>query len=406
MDSFFPWLILTLICILIQSFYSMLEMACLSFNKVRLHYYVDRGNKRAIWLNQLLQNPTKLFATTLLGVNIALQVGSECSRRFYAAINLNPDIAPITQVLLVLIFAEITPIFIARKFAENVVMIGMPIIYLSSKILAPAIWALALIPRLINRFVRSPKNQHTHYLSREELQKALEEADNTFSTAIDDDPLLENIFAFTDKKVKDLMLPLHQVHALPAFYSIRQVRHALQENYHPHLPVYSNYRNNIIGIAVCRELIRCDASTRIAEALRPPWFVTAESAVEDILKQFRHNNQKLAVVLDELGLAIGIITLEDILKDLFEIADENTSMPSHAALIEKNFPADLKVCVFNQTYGANLEEYEDETLGQLFTRHLGHPPEVGEAAIIGHYEMHLEEASLGSPKLITIKTRI
>jgi len=98
------FLLLTLGAILIHGCFSMLEMAAVSFNKVRLQYFVSLGNRRAIWLMRLLQNPTLLFGTTLICVNTAMQFGSECSRRFYMALDLSPDLAPLSQIILVLLF--------------------------------------------------------------------------------------------------------------------------------------------------------------------------------------------------------------------------------------------------------------------------------------------------------------
>lgn len=80
------FLVLTLICLIIQGFFSMQEMACVSFNRVRLQYYAYKGNRRARYLSRLLHHPTTLFGTTLIGVNAAMQLGSEFARRFYLSI--------------------------------------------------------------------------------------------------------------------------------------------------------------------------------------------------------------------------------------------------------------------------------------------------------------------------------
>lgn len=136
------FLLLVILSLIVQGFYSMLEMACVSFNRVRLQFYVSQGNRRAKWLSNLLNNPTRLFGTTLIGVNATMQFGSECARRFYSSIDLSPDWAPITQIFIVLIFAELAPMFAARRYAENVVMLGIPIIYLTSFVLRPVIIVL------------------------------------------------------------------------------------------------------------------------------------------------------------------------------------------------------------------------------------------------------------------------
>src|SRR3990167_4141710 len=125
MDSPLGWLILTFLCIALQSLFAMLEMASVSFNKMRLQYYVTKGNRCAQMLASLLQNPSRLFGTTLLIVNFAMQVGSECSRRYYGSMGINPNWAPLTQVFLVLVFAELSPLLAARNYAENVIMLGM-----------------------------------------------------------------------------------------------------------------------------------------------------------------------------------------------------------------------------------------------------------------------------------------
>ncbi len=119
-------MILNFLSIIMLAFYSMTEMACVSFNKVRLQYYVSKGMKRAIWLNALLQHPSRLFGTTLIGVNIAMFFGSEFSRQFYSSIGLNPDWSPLTQVILVVIFGELAPMFAARRYPEHVSILGIP----------------------------------------------------------------------------------------------------------------------------------------------------------------------------------------------------------------------------------------------------------------------------------------
>ncbi|NRA89902.1 MAG: DUF21 domain-containing protein [Simkaniaceae bacterium] len=144
------FLLLVVVSLIIQGFYSMLEMASVSFNHVRLQFYVSQGSRRAKWLSYLLKNPTRLFGTTLIGVNTAMQFGSECARRFYSSLELSPDWAPITQIFVVLIFAELSPMFAARRYAENVCMLGIPILYFTSFILRPIVFVLDLICRFVN----------------------------------------------------------------------------------------------------------------------------------------------------------------------------------------------------------------------------------------------------------------
>ena len=111
------YLFLTLLSVAVQALFAFFEMACVSFNKVRLQYYVSIRSRRAIWINYLLKRPSRLFGTTLIGITASLVVGSECSRRFYESIALDPDWAPLTQVPLVVIFGELAPMFAARRLS-------------------------------------------------------------------------------------------------------------------------------------------------------------------------------------------------------------------------------------------------------------------------------------------------
>ena len=113
MDSLF-YAILVLIFLLIEGYFCMVEMGAISYNPIRLQYAISRGDRRSIWLSHLLQKPSRLFGTTIVGVNTALQFGSESSRRLYASLGWDPDLAPLTQVVIVLLFAEFIPMFAGR----------------------------------------------------------------------------------------------------------------------------------------------------------------------------------------------------------------------------------------------------------------------------------------------------
>ncbi|NGX30627.1 MAG: hypothetical protein K940chlam4_01478, partial [Candidatus Anoxychlamydiales bacterium] len=108
------FLFLALFCVLVESFFSMFEMAAVSLNKVKLHYRASKNRKKAKWLEFLLNNPSYLFGTTLIMVNTVMQIGSEAARRFYESLSISPDYAPFTQTLIVLIFGELAPLFAAR----------------------------------------------------------------------------------------------------------------------------------------------------------------------------------------------------------------------------------------------------------------------------------------------------
>ncbi len=404
------WLAATLFCIAAEGFYAALEMAIVSFNKVRLQYYVAKGNKRALWLNWLLQHPGRLLGTTLLGVNIAMQVGSECSRQLYQALDLRADFAPLTQVLLVLICAELAPTFAARRYSVHMAMLGVPLIYASAKIMTPFIWAISGISKLANRLVGGQERQNKLFLSREELVAALEDQTEESETEGEElNVLVRNIFSLRNKSASDVMEPIKNTRAVQVNCTVRQMVEILRNYPSAFLPVYHKTPQNIVGIAIPRDFIKVGGEHRVGQYARSPWFITQDATLVEILHQFRSNNQTVAVVLDKPGRAVGIITLDDVLEEIFGKITGHAAAPypfkkEQVLAIDKSFPGDMKIADFNTQYGVLIESKEAETFAELIEKTLGHPPIAGESIYVEPFRITVKKATLLGTKTITIKT--
>jgi putative hemolysin len=405
------FLILIFVCLAIQGFFAMVEMACVSFNKVRLQYFASKQNKRALWLSYLLHHPALLFGTTLIGVNTALVIGSECARRFYDSLGVSPDWAPLSQIFIVLIFAEIAPMFAGRRYAEHVAMLGIPVLFLFSIILRPVIWTLDLLCRWINRLIGNPVPAGV-YLSREELQNIIEEREETIATEPikrEFNTIVASIFSLKNKAAKDLMQPLTHVSLVPSFCTVAEMREVVKEKHISFLPIYHRNPQNIVAIAYPRDLLRLSPNKRIKDHSRQPWFITENSSILQILKQFRRNNQSLSVVLNEKGLATGILTLDEIIDEIFGHKDEwmafEEMVPrAYHVVVDRTFPSDMRLDEFNKQFNVNLSYHDAETLEELMTLALGHLPSKGESVRIDQFELTVEEASLLGAKMILVRT--
>lgn len=411
--SAFLWLLLNLITIMILAFYSMMEMACVSFNKVRLQYYVSKGVKRAEWLSYLLHNPSRLFGTTLIGVNVALVIGSECAREFHQAIGLDPDLAPLTQVIIVLIFGELAPMFAARHYVENVAMLGIPIVYFSAKILTPFIWCLGVISKLFNQLIGGSETQTNIFLSQDEIQKILEEHGDERSQATESEEfntITTNIFNLSMKDANHVMDPLSSVPVIAANATIEQMKILLEKNPHvEYLPVYHRNITNIIGIAFPRDMLRIPGTRKVRDYARNTWFITENTKVMQILKQFRRNNQVVAIVLNAKGIATGIINLYDITEEIFGKSPLSSSRKTNEKvqqqfIIDRTFPGDMKISEFNAQFGVVLSKEDDLTFSELLIQTLGYYPEVGESIYIYPFEITVKKATLREIKSVNVTT--
>ena len=283
------FLFLIVISLVIQGFYSMLEMACVSFNRVRLQYFVSQKSKRAQWLSNLLNRPTYLFGATLIGVNTALQFGSECARRFYLSLGLSPDWAPLSQVFIVLIFAELVPMFAARRFAESIAMLGIPIIYVTSIILRPFIWILDGLCYCSNKLFKAHGAQGL-YLTREELQKAIEVRED-HQVNVDSkefDPILVNIFTLKNKTALDLMDPIDSCKLISSGAKKEDLSRLLGLEAYPFVIVYHKEKHHIVAIGYTRDFLKLSKETRIRPYCRSPWFITEK-------KLYSRNYQRVSL---------------------------------------------------------------------------------------------------------------
>ncbi|SCA63480.1 Uncharacterized protein SCG7086_AS_00140 [Chlamydiales bacterium SCGC AG-110-P3] len=405
------WLALNLLTLIIMSFFSMIEMACVSFNRVRLQYYVSKGHRRAIWLNWLMQKPSRLFGTTLIGVNVTMMIGSECSRQFYESLGFLPEIAPLTQVLIVIVVGELAPMFAARRHPEHVTMLGMPLLYASAKLLGPVLAAIELITHGLNRlFGGGDSLEHDIFITRDDLQKIIEEQDDSTApiTGTEDfNTIVAHIFTLRDKQADQIMEPIRPLHMLPSNATIAHMRHIMLNSNLPYLTLFHQRPNNVVGIVFPRDLIRAGDTDLVRHHARPPWFITKNSRIIEVLGQFRRNKQSLAVVLDTQGRAVGTLSLDAVLQEIFGRVERQSNdpltpdCPLMQRVVERTVSGDMLVSEFATEFEIDLEGGH-ETMSQLLTKVLGHTPDPGEFIVLSPLKLLVKETTLTGAKTISV----
>lgn len=399
MSNTLIWLFVTLLSLFLQACYSMMEMAAVSMNRVRLAYLASQGIRRAIWLQYLLQKPSRLFGSIMLGVNIALQTGSQSAREFYASLHLDPDIAPITQIFLVVIFAELAPLFAARRSSEHVIMLGTPFIYFTYRLFAPLIYCISLMTKGVYRMLGKNDEGFDVFLSRDELQKVLEtreEEGDEFNL------VMTNIFSLKQKTAHQAMTPLKNSKLMHADSTVEEFKRTLKEE--AFVPLFDRRKSNIVGIAYPKDYLGKNVSLRTFA--RQPWFITTTTKLMPILHQFRCNKENVAIVVDKEGAAVGILTLDAILSEIIgEIKPFGKKRKQLTPpLIERTFQGNKRITEFNQEYQAQLPLYGVETLAQLIMTKLDHPPKTGDSVIVDQFELTAEETNLLGVKSVGVRS--
>ncbi len=398
------WLTLTLLCIVLEAHYTMGEMATISFSRIRLHYYLSQGKQSAKWIYALLEKPTRLFGTALIGSNLAMQLGSECSRQLYASVGFNPDVAFLSQFALVIIFAELAPLFAARRWSEQIAIALAPMLRFSSLLFFPFIWFFGLLVSLTGKLSRTDAMEKTALLSREELQRVLEQQEEASFGHMESDEVnvvVRNLFSLHGTKVKDIMVPLESLRMLPSSATVEEVRDFCKKVGFSSIPIFHRYRTNIIAVAHHRWLIRANGYKKVRDVAKGPWFVSHSAPVGDILSQFRAHQQQAAIVLADNGQAIGMITLRDVLRRIFGDGFDTTK----GSFVERHISASMTLTEFSHEFGQQISEPDVKTLSDLLIKLLGHHPEPGESAQIGPFELVVEESTILGIARVCVRSR-
>lgn len=399
--SWFDFLLFTLLAVVIQGFFALFEMACVSASKMRLQYLASQGIKRAVWLLELTDRPSRLFGTTLIGITTSLQIGSECARRFYEALHLDPDWAPVSQALLVVIFGELVPMFTARRHPEQLAMAFAPFMIALSRLISPIIWLFDMISKLIHKIMGKSTAVPT-FLSREEVQKAFEEGEEIREEF---NELVSKVFRMKTLFARQAMKPIRSIPMIASTATIAQARHQIMNQYSPFLLVYRPNPQNVVAIAHLRDLLNVDPKKKVLEIAQSPWFVTHDTSLLEILDQFRHNNQSIAVILEATGQVIGVLSFDQIIDTIFGSERyARMEVDKSGLYVERTVSGTLSVEQFNRDFLADFAYEKGETLSDFIVSRLQHPPAKGESLEIGPFELTVVEPTIRGAKLISVKT--
>ena len=403
------WFFSTIAWTMLMSFYSTQEMACISFNRLRLEYFVTKKKRWAMWLHHLLDNPTTLFSTTLIGVNISLMASSECARRLYDAVGWNQNLAPLTQIPFILLFGELVPMFAARIYAEHMARLGVPLLYVSATILTPFSSLVDLLFRTINKVtgIKQPK-EHASLLSRDELQKLIEESElpKTMPEEKHINDFIANIFSLKSKSSAQLMEKLVQIPCISTQTTIKDVRAIMQSAYSPYIPVYHRFEQKVLGIVRAQDLLEENDTKRVGDFVQNVCFVSENTTGFQLLKQLQKHSPSVALVLNVQGSPIGIISIDDILEELFyqeeQQSEDQETYPIY--YLERSFAADTSISDFNDAFHMQIDSRGCTTFAELIEHILGRAPGMDEVLFVEPIEIIVKETSVFKAKTILIRS--
>lgn len=390
-------IVIICICILFSAYFSATETAFTSMNRTRLKTMAEKGNKRAELALKLEDKYNNLLTTILIGNNIVNILASSLATLLFLEIMSNKDIAATVSTAVitvaVLIFGEITPKTVAKNMPEKFAMFSAPFIQLLMWVLSLFILIFSGWQKLV---VKVFKLDTQEKMSQEELLMFVEEVEQEGSIDADESELLKNAIEFTDRKAEDILTHRTDLEGVPVDASNEEVARAFTETKFSRLLVYEESIDKIVGIVNQKDFYLGGGTTKrgLKNIMTEPLFVLKSEMVDDLLRKLQKAKSHIAVVLDEYGGTLGIVTMEDILEELVgEIWDE------HDEVVEmfKKVGSDSYIV----DCSADLDEFcemfqlepgeESVSLSGWIMEHLGEIPEKGDKFSVGDYEMEVTE---------------
>ena len=408
-----PTDLVILICLLLSAFFSGMEIAFVSSNRIYLEIEKLQQGLTSTVLKNITQNPSRFIATMLLGNNIALVVygifmGDRILEVFYPNTLLSgePSLTivfyqTLISTAIILLTAEFLPKVFFQLYANTFIKIFAVPVALFYYVFYPITFLIIeLTDVILKRFLNTETDQVQLSFSKIELGNYIEEQ---LESAKDKEELdseiqiFQNALEFSEVKTREAMVPRAEVIAVEESTSLEEITSLFISTGLSKIPVYRKNIDHILGYVHAFEMMKKPEG--INTILMPVAYVPETMLVNDVLKLLTRQHKSIAVVIDEYGGTSGIVTVEDIVEELFgEIEDEYDTLEHVERQLKEEvyeFSARLEVDYLNQKYNLSLPESEYyETLGGMIAYTIGEIPEQGEEIELSPYILKIKKVSV------------
>ena len=326
MDSYSISLVIIIICIIMSAYFSATETAFSSLNRIRIKNMAEKGNKRAQLVLRLSDNYDSVLSSILIGNNIVNIASASLATVLFVDLlgaEAGPSVSTAVTTVVVLIFGEVSPKSIAKESPEAFSMFSAPILNMLVILLTPFNFLFKQWKKLLSLLIKSSEDDG---ITEEELLSIVEEAEQDGGINEQESMLIRSAIEFTEQEAIDILTPRIDITAVPVTATKEEIAAVFAETAYSRLPLYEDSIDHIVGIIYQKDFHNYVYHTEkpVSDIIRPALFVPKSKKISILLKELQQKKLHIAVVLDEFGGTIGIITLEDILEELVgEIWDEH-----------------------------------------------------------------------------------
>ena len=366
-----------------SAFFSSTETAFTSFNHARVKALARGGNKRAKQALDLADNYDKLLSSILIGNNIVNILASSLATVVFVAWlgGAGVTVSTVVMTVLVLIFGEISPKTLAKDHADQLVLAFAPYINFIMLLLTPLNWIFAQWRKLLARIFPAPKDEG---MAEEELLTLVAEAEQDGEIDEHESDLIRSAIEFNDQTAEDILTHRVDIVALDVEMTMDEAEQVFRENTFSRLPVYEDSIDSIVGVIHEKDFFNNRTATSLREIMKPPLFVTPTSRISDLLHTLQKAKSHMAIVSDEYGGTMGVVTMEDIIEELVgEIYDEHDQVvESFKKLPDGDYLIDCTASLKDMQELFSIQgDFDATTVGGWVLDQMGRIPAVGDSFV-------------------------
>lgn len=400
-----------IVLIFMSSYFSATETAFTSFNRIRIKNLANMGNKKAIRVLKISEKYDKLITTILIGNNIVNITSTSLATILFTmwfGSKHGVTISTIVMTILVLIFGEITPKTLAKKYPDSFVLSTVNIISFFNVILAPLNILFSLLRTILNKLT-SKKSQPS--MTEEELKTIIDEVENEGVINKHEGELIRSAIEFDDVCAEDIYTPRIDLVGVEIEDSIEQIKHTFIQNGYSRLPVYKESIDHIVGVIHEKDFYMLINSKKddIKSIVKNVLYIMPNKSISSLLRELQQSKSHMAIVVDEYGGTEGLVTLEDIIEELVgEIWDEHDEVLNYFKKIDDNnylisCNADIEDMFEYLDLGIDYEDDDISTVNGWIIKSFDKIPSEGEKIIFENLEVTVTKAESKRVNEIMVK---
>lgn len=386
-DSVGIRLVLVVVLLCLSAFFSSAETALTTVSKMRVRTLAEAGDKKAITLMKVIEDPGKMLSMILVGNNIVNLSASSMMTTLTMELFGSKAVGAATGVLtlLILVFGEITPKTMATLNAERLSLAYAGIVYWLMRLLTPVIFLVNKLSTAVMFLLRVDPNKKPDAITEDELRTIVEVSHEEGVIESEEKKMINNVFDFGDAVARDVMVPRIDMVMVDVNATYKELIELFRKERFTRIPVYENSTDNVIGIINVKDFLLYDNAQKFSlrDLLRQPLYTYEYKKTAELMVEMRKTSNNIIIVLDEYGATAGLITLEDMLEEIVgdirdEYDEDEEDEVKEIAPDEYLVSGSAKLDDLNDRLSLELESEDYDSIGGLVIGLLEHLPEEGE----------------------------